>query len=147
MAFPLPDHLPRRAVPQDISSRILGRIDEATLQTLNAELARSWLADLDDNITSIKVCLASLFFSSTYFLQHRIRDTIHSNLPRFESQLAASKSVRERLQTLEADVDALHETVSHSQVRSQSHQYTTHSHFRRQVWSQQLHDDSQGMAH
>ena len=70
-----------------------------------------------------------VFFSSTYFLQHRIRDTIHSNLPRFESQLAASKSVRERLQTLESDVDVLHETVSHPEVRSQSHPYTIHNSF------------------
>ena len=55
MAFPLPDHLPRSAAPRDISSTILGRIDAATHHTLNAELARSWLVDLDDNIGSIKV--------------------------------------------------------------------------------------------
>lgn len=119
MAFPLPDHLPRRAAPRDISSSILGRIDAATFQTLNAELARSWLADLDDNIGSIEVCLGLCLSTGIYSLQRRIRDRIQSDLPRFESQLEASKSVRERLQMLTADVDALHETVSHPEVRSQ----------------------------
>ena len=55
MAFPIPDHLPRRAIPQDISSSILSKIDAATSKTLNSSLAASWLAELDENITSIKV--------------------------------------------------------------------------------------------
>ncbi|KAF8630118.1 hypothetical protein AX15_003076 [Amanita polypyramis BW_CC] len=101
MAFPLPDHLPRRAAPQDISSTILTRIDAATSQTLNAKLARSWLADLDDNISSTK---------------QRIRDRIQSDLPKFESQLVSSKSVHKRLQTLKADVDGLHEAVSNPET-------------------------------
>jgi hypothetical protein len=55
MAFPIPDHLPRRAEPQDVSSKILSRIDEATNATLNAALARSWLDELDDTIQATKV--------------------------------------------------------------------------------------------
>ncbi|KAF8634600.1 hypothetical protein AX17_004189 [Amanita inopinata Kibby_2008] len=97
MAFPIPDHLPRKAAPQDISSSILNRIDTATNQTLNAELARSWIADLDESINSTK---------------QRIRERIRLDSPEFERQLSSSKSVRERLQILGTNVDTLSGAVS-----------------------------------
>ncbi|KIL69288.1 hypothetical protein M378DRAFT_157536 [Amanita muscaria Koide BX008] len=101
MAFPVPDHLPRRAIPQDVSSKILNRIDAATNQTLNAELARTWLAMLDEDVRSTK---------------QRIRDRIQAELPRFESLLESAKSARRQLHTLERDVDGLHETVLNSET-------------------------------
>ena len=52
MAFPIPSHLPRQ---QDVSSKILSKIDEATSQTLDASLASSWLAELDETIQLTKV--------------------------------------------------------------------------------------------
>ena len=60
MAFPVPDHLPRRAVPQDISSQVLSKLDEATNKSLNADLAASWVHELDDTIHATKVRLTCL---------------------------------------------------------------------------------------
>jgi protein transport protein DSL1/ZW10 len=57
MAFPVPDHLPRRAAPQDISSKVLSRLDDATSKTLNAELAASWVQELDATIDATKVLI------------------------------------------------------------------------------------------
>lgn len=55
MAFPVPSHLPRKAASQDISSRILSKISSATVKTLNADLAASWVAELDEAILESKV--------------------------------------------------------------------------------------------
>jgi centromere/kinetochore protein ZW10 len=55
MAFAIPDHLPRRSNPHDVSSEILTKIDQATNKSLTASLAGSWLAELDQNILSTKV--------------------------------------------------------------------------------------------
>ena len=55
MAFPVPSHLPRKAVSQDISSRILSKISSATVKTLNADLAASWVTELDEAILESKV--------------------------------------------------------------------------------------------
>ncbi|KAJ7577020.1 hypothetical protein C8J56DRAFT_378047 [Mycena floridula] len=99
MAFPLPAHLPRRS--QDVSSKILSRIDEATNQTLNASLARSWLVELDETILSTK---------------KQLHDRVHADLPLFEQQLASSRSVQTRLQTLDTNVEALSETVCNPQT-------------------------------
>jgi hypothetical protein len=63
MAFPIPSHLPRRANPQDISSKILSKIDEATNRSLTASLAKSWLAELDETIQSTKVYIHVPFFT------------------------------------------------------------------------------------
>ncbi|KAF8906266.1 hypothetical protein CPB84DRAFT_1844516 [Gymnopilus junonius] len=52
MAFPLPEHLPRRPVPIDVSSKILYKIDSATKETLNSSLASSWIRELDESILS-----------------------------------------------------------------------------------------------
>lgn len=57
MAFPVPEHLPRRPVPVDVSSKILYKIDSATKETLNSALASSWIRELDESILSTKVRL------------------------------------------------------------------------------------------
>lgn len=61
MAFEVPSHLPRAGNPVDISSNILSKVDEATAGTLTASLASSWLADLDETISSTKVIVAVTF--------------------------------------------------------------------------------------
>ncbi|KAF5373242.1 hypothetical protein D9615_007430 [Tricholomella constricta] len=101
MAFPIPSHLPRRPNPQDVSSQILSKIDAATNQTLNSALAKSWLSELEQTIKSTK---------------ERIHGRIQSDLPEFQRQLAASKSVQERLQTLTTNVDSLSESVSNPET-------------------------------
>lgn len=52
MAFPIPSHLPRK---QDVSSRILSKIDSATYQSLNPTITSSWLNELDETIQATKV--------------------------------------------------------------------------------------------
>ncbi|KAJ7759219.1 hypothetical protein B0H16DRAFT_1885130 [Mycena metata] len=101
MAFPIPAHLPRRQNPQDVSSEILTKIDQATGKTLNASLASSWLAELEDTIRATKT---------------HIHDRIHRDLPQFEQQLETSKSVQTRLQTLVGNVDGLNQTLSDPQT-------------------------------
>ncbi|KAF7356519.1 Dsl1-C domain-containing protein [Mycena venus] len=97
MAFPVPSHLPRRPNPQDVSSEILMKIDQATNQTLTASLATSWLAELEDTIRATET---------------HIHDRIHLDLPQFEQQLESSKSVQTRLQSLVSNVDELNQTLS-----------------------------------
>ncbi|KAJ6591472.1 hypothetical protein DFH09DRAFT_1273408 [Mycena vulgaris] len=97
MAFPVPAHLPRRPNPQDVSSEILMKIDQATNQTLTASLATSWLAELETTIQATK---------------SHIHDRIHVDLPKFEQQLESSKSVQTRLQSLADNVDGLNQTLS-----------------------------------
>lgn len=48
--------------------------------------------------------------------KQRIRDRIQAELPRFESLLESAKSARRQLNTLERDVDGLHETVLNSET-------------------------------
>ena len=55
MAFQVPSHLPRRAAPQDVTSAILTKMDEATAKTLDAAQARVWLGDLDETIAATRV--------------------------------------------------------------------------------------------
>ncbi|KAJ7066520.1 hypothetical protein C8F01DRAFT_1123579 [Mycena amicta] len=97
MAFPIPDHL--RPHPQDVSSEILVKLDKATNQTLSAELATSWLAELDGTIQNTK---------------NQLHDRIHRDLPLFEQQLESSKSVQTRLQALSSNVHNLDRTLSDS---------------------------------
>ncbi|KAF7370529.1 Dsl1-C domain-containing protein [Mycena sanguinolenta] len=97
MAFPIPSHLPRRPNPQDVSSEILMKIDEATNQTLTASLATSWLAELEATIQAT---------------ERHVYDRIHLDLPQFEQQLESSKSVQTRLQSLASNVDGLNQTLS-----------------------------------
>ena len=58
MAFQVPSHLPRRAAPQDVTSAILAKMDEATAKTLDAAQARVWLGDLDETIAATRVSRA-----------------------------------------------------------------------------------------
>jgi centromere/kinetochore protein ZW10 len=120
MAFPVPDHLPR-AVPQDISTRILSKVASASTKTLTADLASSWISDLDDTILQTKVRRAlqtERFLYSLCTPQTRIYERIHADLPAFEEQLATSRSAQERLRTLTSNVDALGAAVSHPEVRA-----------------------------
>ncbi|KAI0317156.1 hypothetical protein OF83DRAFT_1263778 [Amylostereum chailletii] len=101
MAFPVPSHLPRKRVPQDISTQILSKVASATTKTLTAELASSWIVELDETILQTKT---------------QIHDRIHTDLPAFEHQLASSKSVQERLGVLTTNVDALNDAVSNPET-------------------------------
>ncbi|VDC03459.1 unnamed protein product [Peniophora sp. CBMAI 1063] len=98
MAFPVPSHLPRAAPPPDISTRILTKVGEATSKSLSAALAESWLSELDDAIGETKA---------------GIHTRIAADLPAFNTQLAASRSVQARLSTLVEGVATLSEDVSH----------------------------------
>ncbi|RPD59040.1 hypothetical protein L226DRAFT_510672 [Lentinus tigrinus ALCF2SS1-7] len=100
MAFPLPTHLPRKKDARDVSTQILTKISETSSKTLNAQLASSWVAELDDTIKATKT---------------RIHERIAGDLPNFERQLATSVSVQERLQSLSRNVDTLSESISHPQ--------------------------------
>lgn len=72
MAFPVPLHLPKKQ-PTDVSSAILNRISDADSKALNATLAQSWIADLDQSIRAAKVSplkppfalIAQLVFSNS----------------------------------------------------------------------------------
>ncbi|KAH9951200.1 Centromere/kinetochore Zw10-domain-containing protein [Amylocystis lapponica] len=97
MAFPVPSHLPRKKDPQDVSTRILTKISEATSNSLNTQLASSWIAELDDAITQTKA---------------QIHERIHDDLPAFEQQLTAAQSIQERLRTLTSNVDKLSSSLS-----------------------------------
>jgi hypothetical protein len=78
MAFPVPSHLPRKSSPQDVSSNILSRIAEASSKTLNAELALSWIHELDKTILETKVSLFVLFSEERAhmsFVYYRVKFT------------------------------------------------------------------------
>ncbi|KAI9458096.1 Centromere/kinetochore Zw10-domain-containing protein [Russula earlei] len=98
MAFPVPSHLPRKAVSQDISSRVLSKISSASSKALDADLAASWVAELDEAILASK---------------SKIHERIYSDLPLFEEQLASSRAVQERLAALTSSVNELSNAVSH----------------------------------
>ncbi|CCM02541.1 uncharacterized protein FIBRA_04643 [Fibroporia radiculosa] len=100
MAFPLPSHLPRQKDPQDVSTKILTKISEATAKSLNAELASSWVAELDDTITQTK---------------ERIYERISHDLPAFNEQLTSARSIQERLGVLTTNVDSLSSHLSDSE--------------------------------
>ena len=76
MAFPIPSHLPRRGVPQDISSQILAKVSSATTKTLTAGLATSWIAELDETILQTKVASEHLVnFSASLRLDAAEQDS------------------------------------------------------------------------
>ena len=56
MAFPIPTHLPRKKDARDVSTQVLTKISETTSKALDAKLASSWIAELDDTIRVTKVC-------------------------------------------------------------------------------------------
>ncbi|THV02478.1 hypothetical protein K435DRAFT_775475 [Dendrothele bispora CBS 962.96] len=97
MAFPVPSHLPRKALSQDVTAGILTKIDEATTKSLTASLAKEWLDELNATIRSTK---------------QRINDRIRNDLPQFEQQLQSSISVQARLEALTSNVDSLSNSLS-----------------------------------
>ncbi|KAF9530454.1 hypothetical protein CPB83DRAFT_850950 [Crepidotus variabilis] len=97
MAFPVPDHLPKRSIAVDISSQILYKIDEATRDTLNASLASGWIRELDESIEATK---------------YRVHERIQSEVPKFRQQLETSRSVHTRYGTLTSRVDELKDALS-----------------------------------
>ncbi|KAL5536950.1 YTM1_1 [Sanghuangporus sanghuang] len=101
MAFPVPEHLPRKQLPTDVSSQILSRISDATNKSLNAELAAEWVAELQLNIRQTK---------------DRIYDRINEKLPDFERQFESSNSVQTRLKDLSLNVDKLTATVENPET-------------------------------
>ncbi|KAG6817517.1 hypothetical protein H0H87_007485 [Tephrocybe sp. NHM501043] len=116
MAFPIPAHLPRRVSPQEVTAQILSRIDAATNKTLNAALATSWVSELDETIASIKAGL---------------HERIQGDLPEFQRQWAAARSVQERLQVLTTNVDNLSDAVSNPEnglIPNLVRTLTTHAH-------------------
>ncbi|THH14983.1 hypothetical protein EW146_g5425 [Bondarzewia mesenterica] len=98
MAFPVPSHLPRKGIPYDISSQILSKVSSATSKSLNADLASSWIGELDETILQTK---------------SRIHERLHADLPAFERQLSTSRSIQNRLHTLTENVEILTDAVSH----------------------------------
>ena len=52
MAFPIPDHLPRKI---DVSSNVLSKLDSITFQSLDSSVASSYRAELDESIRLTKV--------------------------------------------------------------------------------------------
>ncbi|KAL1756588.1 hypothetical protein FB107DRAFT_211056 [Schizophyllum commune] len=101
MAFQVPSHLPRRAAPQDVTSAILTKMDEATVKTLDAAQARVWLGDLDETIAATR---------------RRIHDRIHKDLPEFQRQLETSRAVQQRLKTLSENVNDLDDGISNPET-------------------------------
>ncbi|KAK7061029.1 ribosome biogenesis protein ytm1 [Paramarasmius palmivorus] len=97
MAFPIPAHLPRKPETQDVTSKILSRMDEATSKTLNASLAKSWLDELDTTIRDTK---------------ERIHDRMHADYPQFERELESSITIQKRLKTLKSNVDDLQSSIN-----------------------------------
>ncbi|KAH9040476.1 Centromere/kinetochore Zw10-domain-containing protein [Lactarius pseudohatsudake] len=106
MAFPTPSHLPRNATSQDASSQILSKISSASAKSLNAEVAASWVAELDQAILDHVLTLP----------QAKIHERINAGLPLFEQQFASSEAVQERFAALRANVDELNDAVSHSEL-------------------------------
>ncbi|TFK48548.1 hypothetical protein OE88DRAFT_1704425 [Heliocybe sulcata] len=100
MAFPIPNHLPRKGNPQDVSTRILSAISDTTSKALTAQVASSWVAELDDAIYSTK---------------KRIKERIQEDLPLFDRQLETSRSVQDRLRSLTVNVDDLSHSLSDSE--------------------------------
>lgn len=123
MAFPVPDHLPKRATPVDVSSKILYKIDSATKETLNSSLASSWIHELDGCIQETEVSSTMAIYKSNgskcimmKLQQQRIHDRIQSELPLFQHQLETSKSIQSRFGELQTRVDGLRNVLSDPQV-------------------------------
>ncbi|PAV20090.1 kinase subdomain-containing [Pyrrhoderma noxium] len=100
MAFPVPDHLPRNNVPNDVSSLVLGRISETSKKDLTSDLVASWISELQLGIEQT---------------QDKINERINEELPNYKRQFETSKSVQVRLQNLKTNVDTLSNTLSDSE--------------------------------
>ncbi|EMD39295.1 hypothetical protein CERSUDRAFT_112943 [Gelatoporia subvermispora B] len=101
MAFTVPSHLPRKKDPQDISTVILTKVSEANAKSLTAQLAASWVTELDDTIRQTR---------------ESIHERIQKDLPAFEQQWSSSTSIQERLQTLSSNVDQLDHNISNPET-------------------------------
>lgn len=98
--FPIPAHLPRKR-DSDVSTKVLSKMSETSLKSLNYKLASEWVGELDTAILQTK---------------QSIHDRVQHDLPNFENQLTTSKSIQERLRTLSGNVDNLETTLSNSEV-------------------------------
>ncbi|EJD07530.1 uncharacterized protein FOMMEDRAFT_115831 [Fomitiporia mediterranea MF3/22] len=96
MAFPVPNHLPRKTLRTDVSSNILSTISDTNSKSLNAELAAGWVSELQLAIQQTK---------------DGICDRINEQLPEFNRQLDSSRSVQIRLGDLTRSVDKLSESL------------------------------------
>ena len=56
MAFPVPEHLPRKPIPSDVSSQVLERISETSNRDLTSELVTGWISELQLGIEQTEVC-------------------------------------------------------------------------------------------
>ncbi|KAH8116435.1 Centromere/kinetochore Zw10-domain-containing protein [Phellopilus nigrolimitatus] len=101
MAFPVPEHLPRKTIPNDVSSQILTKISDVTHKSLTADLASEWLNELELSIQQTK---------------GRIYERIHEELPDFERQLESATSVQTRLRNLSTNVDKLSDSLSNAET-------------------------------
>lgn len=126
MAFPIPSHLPRAGIPQDISSRILSKVGSASSKELTAKRASSWVAELDDSISQTKVrdhLVASLSpILKMKTLQAKIHERVQVDLPSFDRQLTSAKSVQDRLTALTHGIDELDAAVTSPNVLHLLHQ-------------------------
>ncbi|KAF8582737.1 hypothetical protein K439DRAFT_1635009 [Ramaria rubella] len=98
MAFEVPNHLPRGGVAQDRPTLVLTKLGQATAKTLTANVAGSWLAELDSAIQDTK---------------NRISQRIQDDLPAFERQFKSSTSIQMRLNDLSTTVDELQDDLDH----------------------------------
>lgn len=101
MAFPIPEHLPQKPKPVDISTQILTKISDTSLKLLNASLASTWVQELDKSIREAK---------------EQIHARINEDLPAFNRYLASSISAQERLQSLTQNVNALDASLNESEL-------------------------------
>ncbi|THH07395.1 hypothetical protein EW145_g3406 [Phellinidium pouzarii] len=101
MAFPVPDHLPRKGLPQDVSSQILSKVADTSRRALTADLTSKWVSELELSIKQTK---------------DRIHERIHDELPDFERQLELSRSAQTRLQDLSTNVDKLSDELSNPET-------------------------------
>ncbi|KDQ19560.1 hypothetical protein BOTBODRAFT_126442 [Botryobasidium botryosum FD-172 SS1] len=107
MAFELPAHLPRgtyTASGASFSSTsshanpFLRLLSEATLSSLDASLASSWVHKVEESIAETKA---------------RIHKRVQDDLPSFDRQLHTSRNVKSRLESLTRNTQTLGETLNH----------------------------------
>ncbi|KLO17945.1 hypothetical protein SCHPADRAFT_936603 [Schizopora paradoxa] len=98
--LPLPEHLLRKDQAKDassVSSDILSRMANTARSALTADLASSWVAELDRTLEDTK---------------DRITSRIQAELVTFERQLATSKSVQNRFKNLSLNIDELEDALA-----------------------------------
>jgi len=122
MAFPVPSHLPKRAVPVDVSSKILYKLDAATNITLDATLSASWIRELDESIQATKVGGISASNRRKLIVpQESIHNRITSDLPTFNTLQNSANVVQTRFHDFTQRLDTLDGALSHPEVSSELH--------------------------